>query len=407
MSNGSNIQVFLFSLLFVFFHALQFPIFIFVFKKLPKVLDKFCLRAAFSWSLVESLPIRIFPWHIGDTQIAFPLFAQIAELGGVAVISFMIFWVCESLYLGLSKKRTISILYIPVSCFILSLVFGIYQIRYFDNLPSNILSVKLVQSKAGTPEIGDYISPEKRIEMFVSLTERDNKNVDLVIWPETALPQKINESVSDRKNDPFLPIFSKPTTLLTGTQTFRRPVKLFNSAMLINSDDSIPLPYNKQILIPFGEYIPFEKYLPFLKLVNPLSERLSTGNKSTIFEISKISSNIKVKISPLICYEDIIPKLSSRAVEDGAQILVSISNDVWLHSWGEIGLYQHNMIASFRSIENRRPLVRVGSTGLTTYIDSTGKQIASIPPRTEDTLSVNIPIIGYQTLYSKIHYFSY
>ena len=79
----------------------------------------------------------------------------------------------------------------------------------------------------------------------------------------------------------------------------------------------------------------------------------------------------RVAISPLICFEDTVARLSRRAVRDGAQVLVNQSNDAWFSHSSEGR--QHHDQAVFRAVENRTPLVRVSNTGVSGIIDPLGR----------------------------------
>ena len=78
-----------------------------------------------------------------------------------------------------------------------------------------------------------------------------------------------------------------------------------------------------------------------------------------------------VRLSPLICFEDVFPALSREAVRAGANLLINQTNDAWFD--GSSGSVQHMSHAVFRCVENRRPMVRAANTGVTCHIDRTGK----------------------------------
>lgn len=397
LSELSSVPVSLIFFAFLALNALQFVAFTFLHKNLPSSLDNYALRGALAWVAVEILPIKIFPWQLGHTQLAFLSLSQVAELAGVTGISFLVVWLSEAIYLGLSKSK-INLLLTPGLLLILACVFGEIQIAKFSNQNDNGLSVALIQTKISTPEHSDHLPIPARLEKLVTLSEQVVKTAELLIWPETAMPHKVHESVFHIKHDLRLPRFSKPIALFAGAQTYRLPHKLFNSAVLINPDGSVPLPYHKQALIPFGEYIPYEDYLPFLRIVNPAISSPAIGLAPKVFTINRQEEVFR--FSPLICYEDILPALARESVKSGAEFLVSLSNDSWLKEWGKTALYQHQLMASFRSIENRRFLLRVGSTGLTAIFNAYGKNIAKLEPYSEAVLTQRIYSYKYRSFYT-------
>jgi apolipoprotein N-acyltransferase len=78
----------------------------------------------------------------------------------------------------------------------------------------------------------------------------------------------------------------------------------------------------------------------------------------------------------LICFEDTIGELVRQFVlstetNPGANLLVDITNDGWfLHSAGS---HQHLANAIFRCVETRRPMVRAANTGVTCFVNQSGR----------------------------------
>ena len=90
--------------------------------------------------------------------------------------------------------------------------------------------------------------------------------------------------------------------------------------------------------------------------------------------------------------------MARESVLSGAEYLVSLSNDAW---FGKTQApYQHHIIALFRSIENRRFLLRSTNTGLTAVVSPTGQTLLSVPTDSEQTLIADAWSIKVKTLYS-------
>ncbi len=73
---------------------------------------------------------------------------------------------------------------------------------------------------------------------------------------------------------------------------------------------------------------------------------------------------------------------------EGGEAIVNISNDYW--SLHEAEAKQHAVNGSFRSIENRRPLVRATASGLTCYVDIDGGFRDSTPMYAENFLIADV-----------------
>ena len=124
----------------------------------------------------------------------------------------------------------------------------------------------------------------------------------------------------------------------------------FNSAYLLDPKGEALARYDKAHLVPFGEYVPFRKWLPFLgKIVAQVGD-FQAGPPGGVLEYKDH------RIGPLICYDGIFPVLARAAVDNGADLLVNLTNDAW---YGITSApYQHLVQYVFRAVETRRSLVR-------------------------------------------------
>ena len=146
------------------------------------------------------------------------------------------------------------------------------------------------------------------------------------------------------------------------------------------------MPYFKQILIPFGEYMPLASCFPGLKELNAKAGVFSAGTEAEVFAYPMHRPDgtaYTLKVSPLICYEDTVPSLARESARKGAELLVNITSDTWFGR--TLAPHQHHLIAAFRAIENRRFLIRATNTGLSAVVDPLGRTIARIPPFSEGT----------------------
>jgi apolipoprotein N-acyltransferase len=101
----------------------------------------------------------------------------------------------------------------------------------------------------------------------------------------------------------------------------------------------------------------------------------------------------------LICYELIFPYLSRAEVKNGAGLLVNITNDAW---YGKTSApYQHFSMAVFRAVENRRALVRAANTGISGFIDPSGRITATTPIFEDAVITRDIQILKEITIYTR------
>jgi apolipoprotein N-acyltransferase len=106
------------------------------------------------------------------------------------------------------------------------------------------------------------------------------------------------------------------------------------------------------------------------------------------------------QIGVQICYEIIFAGLSRAMAQNGASLLVNITNDAWFGKTS--GPYQHFSMTVFRAVENRRALVRSANTGISGFIDPAGRVLASTPLLQEAALVHSVPLIKEKTVYTRI-----
>jgi apolipoprotein N-acyltransferase len=144
--------------------------------------------------------------------------------------------------------------------------------------------------------------------------------------------------------------------------------RAYNAALLVSPTGETQL-YRKVHLVPFGEYIPLRHSFPLFAAIagNWVPGDFAPGTEYTVFNLR----NGNVHVAPLICFEDTIGDLTRQFVLRGANLLVNITNDGWfMHSTAS---QQHLANAIFRCVENRRPMVRAANTGVTCFVNESGR----------------------------------
>ncbi|MDD7805636.1 MAG: apolipoprotein N-acyltransferase [Endozoicomonas sp. (ex Botrylloides leachii)] len=227
----------------------------------------------------------------------------------------------------------------------------------------------------------DYI--QNIIATYTNQTEQEWKQ-DLIIWPENALPifysraQWLLQQLSQQgKNHNTALIIGLPIDMPSENQQ-----KYYNGIIAIGAGTGI---YDKQKLVPFGEYVPFESLLrgliAFFDL--PMSS-FSAGSSN------QKPLNVKgITITPYICYEVVYPDFAARMARHSG-LLLTISDDTWFGK--SIGPEQHFQMARMRALETGRYLIRDTNDGLTALINNHGKVLQTIPRFKEGILrgSANI-----------------
>lgn len=387
-----NLAAFAIFLLFVCVSATQFLIFAFTYRNLPRWFSRFHLSTATAWVVAEYLAIKIFPWRLGHTQLAFSAFAQCADLLGVCLISFTLIWVSNAAVTCYRSGKLAAHCFLPFATFLALLCYGslrVHQFEFYDSVPVN---VALVQANISLENKHNIQYFKINAARYRELSKSFAGTGTLVVWPETVITEWIFAGLNDVNEDSQKRLPSEElVSFLIGSLTFQSEEQIYNSALGITDEGKILPPYHKQILMPFGEYTPFSETLPWLKDINSTAANFTAGKDVAVMEFPirfPDGFKVKLKVSPLICYEDVDSSLSRKAVLRGAELLVNMTNDAWFGD--TVAPYQHHLIATFRAIENRRFLLRSTNSGLTAVVDPLGKTVGSIKPFTEGIVQTRV-----------------
>jgi len=191
----------------------------------------------------------------------------------------------------------------------------------------------------------------------------------VIIWPETAVPVPYVPGYFAERY-PLIREYAKAmfnltaetrTRYLIGSLQYDAPegggpdaVRAYNSALLLDLDATILGRYDKIQIVPFGEYVPYGRHAGWLKRQFGMGRDLSRGTRFNPLELRE-----GVRAGVNICYEDVFPRISRRLVQNGANLLVTLTNDAWYPRSSEP--VQHLANAVLRAVETRRPLLRCGN----------------------------------------------
>jgi len=207
----------------------------------------------------------------------------------------------------------------------------------------------------------------KMVDMTLAAAQHDAK---VVIWPESTVPLSFTET--DFYRDTIERIsrdFDIDIILGSVATDPKHPNRIWNSAFLVSRGKTIGH-YDKIRLVPFGEYVPLRRMLFFAeKLVHEVGD----------FEFGANDHPLRGAFAygPAICYEIVYPQITRTQIRNGADVIVTITNDAWYD--GTSAPMQHLWQARLRAIEDDRSILRAGTTGISAFIDPTGRVIESLP----------------------------
>jgi len=377
--------------------AVQFLIWGFSFALLPAWCTRWGIRTALSWLIAHHCWIKIFPWDFGHTQLAFIPFAQLAGITGVTGITFVMMWVAE--VICARKVVTHIATASALITFGAALAYGVWIQETISRFTANTIPTVMIQGNVTLQSSHGMTFFTVNREQYLRTSALVAQKDALIIWPESTVTEFVPDSATNVSEASILPHFGDGSAFLVGGVTFRSQTEYYNSSILIRPDGSLDEPYHKTILMPFGEYTPFSDWFPWLQEINHTAGNFVAGNSTKVLSY-KLSDGRAVKLSSLICYEDIVPRLAQQATAAGAELLINQTNDVWFGN--TVAPHQHHMIASFRAIENRRFLLRSTNTGLTAVVDPLGRTLAKLLPYTEAVLPMEVSLLTYPSTFTRV-----
>ncbi len=315
-----------------------------------------------------------FPWGAGGYAHIDGLLSGLAPWGGGYVMGWVSAWVAQALCLFIVKtwkdKQAIG-QWASMCVSVIALL--ILQINPDHTFESNRLPIQSVQLVQGQVLQNEKFSKQRDVAYRWYLNQLKNSDAQLTILPETALPYfesqlplELWQSMLDElKGTNKLWIMG----LISGSE------KGYTNTAIGMRDTSEKLRYDKQHLVPFGEFFPnfFKWFALYLKI--PLSD-FSRGEgdiKNWEWGSQRLAINI--------CYEDVFgDELARRFVlkdQSPPTAMVNMSNIAWFGN--TVAIDQHLNISRMRSLELQRPMLRATNTGATVVIDAEGRVTHRLP----------------------------
>ncbi|MFA5905345.1 MAG: apolipoprotein N-acyltransferase [Desulfobacula sp.] len=397
-------------ILLCFYLALYPALFAFLLKKLRPGSIYTPLLAACLWTGLEYIRTYAFTgfsWgSLGYSQYSNLLFIQIADLSGVYGISFLIVlinYLFADLFIISKKakeaKRPFIAILFTVTLVSSAIYYGHVRLATIESLMISAQKpvIAVVQGNIEQDLKWSAEFKNKTVEKYLLLSKTTLKDEpELIIWPETALPfyygyerelsNLVDQCVRESK-----------TNFLIGSPAFKADEKetlYYNRAFMLNRFSIVTATYDKNHLVPFGEYVPFGKYLTFLGKITAQAGNFSTGDKTFVPLPFK-----EYKTGVLICFESLFPHIASGFVKNGADILTAITNDAW---FGRTSApMQHFSMAVFRAVENRRSVARAANTGISGFIDPTGRILETTALFTDRAITRQIPVLTLMSFYTR------
>ena len=315
-----------------------------------------------------------FPWgQAADALYQQLPFVQIASLVGIWGVSFLVVGVNALLFLAL---RTRSVRYGVLALAALGAAFLWGQTRLSTPVPQGPeLRIALVQPSIPQRIRGNPQLLEEHARVYFQLLEEiaaRGDPIDLVVLPESILPTLVLDD--PRVLAPLKDWAARQgATLLFGTYVADGE-DILNGAAALSPGGEVLGTYAKVQLVPFStEYFPGAALLEKLGITRflPVGTRLGLLTPGSGF--APLPTPWGGVATP-ICFESIFPRITRQFVRNGAELIVTVTNDAWFkRTWA---LEQHFAKGVFRAVETGRYFVQAANTGISGIVDPRGRVLA-------------------------------
>jgi apolipoprotein N-acyltransferase len=329
----------------------------------------------------------VFHGNFAHTQYQLPAVFQVIELGGTALLLFLIFWVnCLLAESTSAWGRARMLCWKPTAAAVaivaLVLVYGVVRLQQFDAAMNAAPAEQWFTVGAIQPNIPIPIAPGREpapgalANDFFSAVEQGRElalrhpELDAIAFPENPAVFVFNEDAARRQAlGQLITQTGKPVILnvdaVDSASTDGVPAR-YNVAVWMDAERNLAGSYAKIMRIPIVEHLPGEKSLPWLRKWFPRSMRVLPGEGAVVFEIKP-----GIRVIPLVCYEGTVRGFARRFVLRGGNIIVNQVNDSWFLRTPASEV--HLALTLYRTVEYRVPLVRVTNSGTGAHIQADGR----------------------------------
>ncbi len=423
--------------------GLQFALLTWLVCKIRPLTLPACAALAGLWVLLEwsrLLPCTGFTWNPAGLALSTShLSLQLASLFGVYGLSFWVIFV-NLTALAASERRVKKATVAWIVAALFPFAFGAFQLARAP-LHEETLSAILVQpallpnERDFFPEHAEkWVSPLDQWDLILGLIEEsaEQKNIDLIVLPECAIPFSAYWAVypldmiemlwtiqfgAEAKQRDFPPLGEKSSKQVDGQWRVSNAFwlqalsnhyecevvagmddeegkKRYNAAFHFQPQTKVVARYEKRILVPVGEYVPLRQWAALSHWIGEefgISESFDAGEEAKLF-------HGRVPMGVSICMEETYSSIIRESCNQGANLLVNLTNDGWFPR--SRLARQHFDLGILRAVENGVPSLRACSTGVTGGVDCLGRVVAVSKPDKASALHLDIPMAKMRTGYS-------
>lgn len=330
-----------------------------------------------------------FPWLMpGYTQESLPFigYAPLAGEKGITVLLASSAGAIACFVLSIRKRRAWLFLLLPAVLTIAgaALSGNLYTAEQ-KKVRAALMQGNIPQAIKWNPE--EIVPTLRNYELLSKPYVIHPGTVDLIIWPESAIPA-LEHILGKFLGELSAIMKDSRIGFITGFQHYE-PENLssesggryYNGVVgmgLIDTEGKMSYVegegnrYYKRHLVPIGEFVPFPGILR--KMGRFFNMPMSSFTRGDEIQPNFMAHGLNV--STAICYEIAFPEEMRVNLHDDTDFILTVSNDSWFgHSDGPV---QHLTIARMRALEFQKPLLRVTNGGITAAFSARGQELGRI-----------------------------
>ncbi len=298
-------------------------------------------------------------------------YAPLVGQYGMGLLTVLLAGCLVALLLGTKSARVVAV---SVAVIVTGLGFALRNVEWTRPFGKPI-SVAVVQGAIPQDEkwIDDHL--DKILDTFRTLT-RQAHGADLIVWPESTIPDLINQHIPYIK-EVYQEASATGSALVLGAIRMEpgqgsEKDKYYNSVLSWDRNVEGVGIHDKHHLVPFSEFFPVPEFIrSWLRLMDLPYSSFDRGaaDQNPLEAAGQY-------IAASVCYEDGYGSTQLAELRT-ATMLVNVTNDSWFGR--STARYQHLQISRLRAREAGRPMVRAANDGVSAVIGARGEIVVSAP----------------------------
>jgi len=363
---------------------------------------------------LRSVVLTGFPWNeyglaLGQNVVLAQV-ASIIGLRGLTVLAIAIFAAPATFADEAPGRRRVAPTLLAILAIGAIALFGLLRLVAPQTPGVAGVKLRIMQPNIGQDSSFSAANKDAILRRYLALSDSATApnatgiaDVTHLIWPESAFPFLLARDPQALAQ--IAELLRGGATLITGAarageaSSLDKRTHYFNSIQVIDHFGNLLERYDKQHLVPFGEYLPFGGVLEKLRLTQFVH---MPGGFDAGAGAPRLHAPGLPEALPFICYEAIFPDElgSTLAIKASRPAwILNLTNDAWFGQTA--GPYQHFAQARLRAIEQGLPLVRAANSGISAVTDGLGRVIGELPLGVDGVLDSVLPAPLPPTPYSR------